>query len=65
MDWELSNGFSISLMKFGSNKYPTLYVKKPDDNVYVAVGSIRNPELLRNALSFYGENKNVQKITNI
>lgn len=65
MEWELSNGFSLSLMKFGNNKYPTLYVKQPDNNVYVAIGSVRNPELLKRALSFYGEKDNVKKSVNI
>lgn len=62
MEWELSNGYNLSLMKFGSNKYPTLYVKQPNDNVYIAIGSVRNPELLKQALSFYGEKEKLYGI---
>ena len=54
MEWVLSNGFNICIMKYGKNKYPTLYVKKPKENEYIAVGSIKNPKLLKEALSFYG-----------
>lgn len=59
MEWSLSNGFNILLMKEERNKYPSLFVKQPEDNVYIRIGSIKNPGLLKKALSFYGENKNV------
>ena len=57
VEWSLSNGFSILLMKDGKNKNPSLFVREPGDNVYIGVGSIKNPELLKRALSFYGDER--------
>jgi hypothetical protein len=54
MEWELSNGYSLCLMKLKGNKYPTLLIRRPESNEFIAVGSIKTPELLKQALSFYG-----------
>lgn len=58
MEWDLSNGFSLCLMKLSGNKNPTLLVRKPESNEFIAVGSIKQPQLLKQALSFYGERRN-------
>lgn len=55
MEWDLSNGFSLCLMTLSGNKNPTLLVRKPESNEFIAIGSIKKPQLLKQALSFYGE----------
>ena len=55
MEWELSNGFSLCLLTLGGNKNPTLLIRRPESNEFIAIGSIKRPELLKQALSFYGD----------
>lgn len=43
--YELVNHYRVWITKIGKNKKPSIFICRPDDNKYINVGLLSNPEL--------------------